>query len=52
MNDFEEFESLEEEETATHKMNCKYTLHVLLYVISTMCSELLQYCVYLAIVGK
>ena len=27
MNDFEEFDNLEEEET-THKMNCKYAIHL------------------------
>ena len=26
MNDFEEFENLEEEEETTHKMNCKYVI--------------------------
>ena len=31
MNDFEEFENLEEEEESIHKMNCKYAIYV--YVV-------------------
>ena len=28
MNDFEEFENLEEEEETVHKRNCKYAIYV------------------------
>lgn len=42
MNDFEEFENLEEEEEIVHKMNCKYV--IMHYIICTCCVIIVVAC--------
>ena len=39
MNDLEEFENLEEEETATHKLNCKYVCTTYKYAVLQQCDK-------------